>query len=292
MDIKNIHTFIRAAELKSFTKVAQESNYAQSTVTAQIQQLERELGYPLFDRIGKTVSLTCMGEEFLKYAHVISEQLSKAHSLNEGQEEIKGVLRIGVIESLLFANLKNIIPRFRSTFKNVNVQIKMGQTTELVEMLKQNKLDLIYISADKNTDDELSCEYVKEEHLVFISSPTHILSSADIISPKELFKYDFAVTEQTGVCYGRLKALASENDSVLHTIVEVDNTAVVSEIVEEGLGIGFLPEYSIHKRITNNELKILNVDVPAQIYYRQILCHKNRWHSLFLNTFIEMLKNE
>ena len=118
------------------------------------------------------------------------------------------------------------------------------------------------------------------------------MSSADIISPKELFKYDFAVTEQTGVCYGRLKALASENDSVLHTIVEVDNTAVVSEIVEEGLGIGFLPEYSIHKRITNNELKILNVDVPAQIYYRQILCHKNRWHSLFLNTFIEMLKNE
>ena len=65
-----------------------------------------------------------------------------------GNEEIKGVLRIGVIESLLFANLKNIIPRFRSTFKNVNVQIKMGQTTELVEMLKQNKLDLIYISAD------------------------------------------------------------------------------------------------------------------------------------------------
>ncbi len=291
MDIKNINTFIRAAELKSFTKVAQESNYAQSTVTAQIQQLERELGYPLFDRIGKTVSLTCLGEEFLKYAHSISEQLSKACSLNKEKSEIKGILRIGVIESLLFANLKNIIPKFRNTFKNVNVQIKMGQTTELIEMLKQNKLDLIYISADKNTDNELSCEYIKEEHLVFISSPTHPLSNVSDISAEDLFKYDFAVTEQTGVCYGRLKALASENGSILRTIVEVDNTTVVSEIVEEGLGIGFLPEYSVHKRLQNKSLKILDVNIPSQIYYRQVLCHKNRWHSPFLNTFIEMLKD-
>lgn len=78
---------------------------------------------------------------------------------------------------------------------------------------------------------------------------------------------------------------------MLHTIVEVDNTAVVSEIVEEGLGIGFLPEYSVQKRLNNNKLVILNVDIPAQIYYRQILCHKNRWHSPFLNAFIKMLKD-
>ena len=52
MDIRTINTFVRAVELGSFTKAADELNYVQSTVTMQIQQLEKDLGYPLFDRIG------------------------------------------------------------------------------------------------------------------------------------------------------------------------------------------------------------------------------------------------
>ena len=56
MNIRSLQTFIRVVELKSFTKAACELNYVQSTVTMQIQQLEKELGYPLFDRIGKKSS--------------------------------------------------------------------------------------------------------------------------------------------------------------------------------------------------------------------------------------------
>ena len=70
MDIKSIRTFVRVAELKSFTKAANEMNYVQSTVTMQIKQLEKELGYPLFDRIGKKVSLTLNGMQFLSYAMI------------------------------------------------------------------------------------------------------------------------------------------------------------------------------------------------------------------------------
>ena len=68
MDIKNIETFLRVAELENFTKAAEELSYAQSTVTTQIQQLERELGFPLFDRVGKHVSLTQLGEKFRAHA--------------------------------------------------------------------------------------------------------------------------------------------------------------------------------------------------------------------------------
>ncbi len=69
MDIKNIETFLHVAELENFTKAAEELSYAQSTVTTQIQQLERELGFPLFDRVGKHVSLTQLGEKFRACRH-------------------------------------------------------------------------------------------------------------------------------------------------------------------------------------------------------------------------------
>ena len=71
MDLKNLETFIQVAELSSFTRAAQKSGYSQSTVSFQIQQLEKSLGIQLFERINHTVSLTGKGREVLEYAHKI-----------------------------------------------------------------------------------------------------------------------------------------------------------------------------------------------------------------------------
>ena len=69
MEIKNIRTFVRVAELGNFTKAAQELGYAQSTVTTQIQLLESELKCSLLDRNGKKIVLSANGKDFLQYAY-------------------------------------------------------------------------------------------------------------------------------------------------------------------------------------------------------------------------------
>ena len=63
MEVRNLVTFLKVTELKSFSRAAEALDYSQSAVTVQIQQLERELGVQLFDRIGKTVSITQYGKE-------------------------------------------------------------------------------------------------------------------------------------------------------------------------------------------------------------------------------------
>ena len=83
MDIRSIETFIKVAELGSITKAADELNYVQSTVTTQIKQLEKELGYPLFDRIGKKISLTVMGERFLSIAYELLKVSEKAENFTD-----------------------------------------------------------------------------------------------------------------------------------------------------------------------------------------------------------------
>ena len=149
MDIRNVKTFIRVAELKSFTKAAENLNYVQSTVTAQIQQLEKELGYALFDRIGKRISLTVMGENFLSIAYELLHVSEKAETLNANAPDVNGVLRIGVSESLLISVFKDLIPEFKSKFKNVELRIRSGHTVDLLEQLKQNNLDLLFVSKIK-----------------------------------------------------------------------------------------------------------------------------------------------
>ena len=72
MEIRNLITFVQVADLGSFTKAAKALDYAQSTISFQIKQLEGELGCLLFERIGHTINLTAEGRELLVYARQIS----------------------------------------------------------------------------------------------------------------------------------------------------------------------------------------------------------------------------
>lgn len=290
MDIKNIRTFVRVAELKSFTKAAEEMNYVQSTVTMQIKQIEKELGYPLFDRIGKKVSLTMNGNQFLSYAYEILNVMEKADNIANDSENISGKLRIGVTESLMFGVLVDLLPEFKKKHKNLDLTFKTGHTTDLIEELKHNELDMIYISKSINTDPELCYYYKREEKLVFICGNENPYANRENISIKELFENPFIVTEKEGICYKRLSEIAARNNSVVFNSIEVDSVYVITELIKHGMGFGFLPEYSVSKQIEKGVLKELKVDIEPQIYYSQILCHKSRWVSPFMSDLIETIK--
>lgn len=290
MDIRNIQTFIRVAELGSFTQVARELNYVQSTVTMQIQQLERELGYPLFDRIGKKVSLTALGTEFLAYAYEMTHLIQKAQRLGDTSANLHGTLRVGVLESLLFGPLTALLPRFREQYPNLDLRLTMGQTSELLRQLKENKLDMVYLSAELNTDADLCCCYRRQEERIFIASPSYPPARKSRVAAAELFGYDFIVTERGGVCYSRLRELAAQQGVLLRDAVEVDSTAVITELVAKGMGLAFLPAYAVEKAIADGCVARVAVDLPPQTYYSQILCHKSRWMSPFMTGLVEAVR--
>ena len=77
MEIRNLMTFLRVAELQNFTKAAEQLGYSQSTVTVQIQQLEQELNVKLFERVGKKISVTEKGWEVFEYAKEIRNLTQK-----------------------------------------------------------------------------------------------------------------------------------------------------------------------------------------------------------------------
>jgi len=287
MDLKTLQTYIRLAENGSFTQTAQELNYAQSTVTTQIQQLEKELGYRLFDRIGRTVSLTAMGQEFLGYAYEILQTMERAMTLDREPAHLHGTLRLGVLESLLFSTMPEIIPQFRAQYPSVRLQITMGQTTELVKQLKENKLDLVYLSAAENVDPDLRCCYKKREELVFLCAPEHEAGTCTTL--EDLFQYDFVLTERSGICCSRLQQLAASCGRTVRSCMEVDSTIAIAHAVRNGLGLAFLPKYSVQSKLADGSLMQINPKDGRQYYFSQILCHKSRWLSPFMEGLIQMI---
>lgn len=265
-------------------------NYVQSTVTMQIKQLENELGYPLFDRIGKKVSLTAIGSQFLNYAYEIMHTMEKAQALKGLDENISGVLRLGVSESLLIGVVTLLLPEFKKKYKNVNISIKTGHTTELLEELHQNRLDILYISKNLNTDPEIKSCYARKESIIFVSSAVDPMAQSRNIPVKKLFEREFLVTEREGICYGRLLEIAAQHNASVNESVEIDSVSIITNLVQSGVGIAFLPEYSVEKQLKSGHLMRLDVDLPPQTYFSQILIHKNRWLSPVMTGFIDKVK--
>lgn len=291
MDIRSIETFIRVAELGSITKAADELSYVQSTVTTQIKQLEKELGYPLFDRIGKKISLTALGEQMLQYAYEMVNVAQKAKTIPQNDTDVKGLLRVGVSESLLIGVFLNILPQFKARYKNVDLKINSGHTTDLLDALKQNKLDIVFISRPKSSDENLACHYIRKENLIFIAGKNHPLAGQKQIPITKLFENNFVTTEHEGICYNLLTHLAAKHNLTVNDWVEVDNIFVIAELVKKGVGLAFLPEYAVQKQIEKGEVVALEIEGEPQNYYSQLLCHKSRWVPPYVKGFIEMVND-
>ncbi len=292
MEIRNLETFVLVAQTKSFTKAAEQLSYAQSTVTIQIQQLENELGYPLFDRIGKSVSLTANGNEFLNHATQILALVDKASSLNKNLKETKGVLRIGALESLLLSHVLKVVPKFKEEYPMLDIKLEMGHSTELIHKLKENGLDLVYVFGEVNNDVDLKSFYIKKQEVIFVCGANHYLADKKGITLEELFAEDFIMTENTGFCNTTLKKIAFENGFILKNKIEVDSIFAVAELVKANGGLAFLPECAVESYLKNNTLKKIEIDFDKYVYDSRILCHKNRWISPLIEEFINKLKNE
>ena len=201
-----------------------------------------------------------------------------------------GNLRIGISESLLYSVFNNILPQLKKKYKNLNISVKTGHTFELIEELKQNQLDIIYISKSLNSDPDIKCYYQKEENLVFVCANKHPLAKKKKVSLEEVFSEEFVVTEKEGICFTFLKEIAAKNNLNVFSAVEIDSVAALIDLVKKDLGLAFLPEYAVKSQVENGSLSIIDVDYPTKTYFSQILCHKSRWLSPFIKGLIGLVE--
>ena len=111
MEFRQLHTFIQAAQLQSFSRAAVQLGYSQSAVTVQIRMLEKELGTRLFDRMGKQVVLTPQGQKFLMHANTILYEVNRTRLSMHEDEELKNPF-VKCLKNKITASTNNANNRF------------------------------------------------------------------------------------------------------------------------------------------------------------------------------------
>lgn len=147
MDLKQLDTFVRVAELGSFTRAASVLRVAQPALSRQVRALEVELRQPLFDRNGRGVTLTEAGKRLLAHGRGILQQVQRARQdLEEQRGAAAGLISIGLPPSLSRTLTTPLVEAFRHHFPKATLSIVEGLSTYMLEWLAQGRIDcaLVY----------------------------------------------------------------------------------------------------------------------------------------------------
>ena len=142
MDFKQIETFVRVAELGSFTRAASVLSVAQPALSRQVRSLEVELRQNLFDRNGRGVTLTDAGRRLLAHGRGILQQVQRARQdLEEQRGAASGLLSIGLPPSLSRTLTAPLVEAFRAHFPKATLSVVEGLSTYTLEWLGQGRVD-------------------------------------------------------------------------------------------------------------------------------------------------------
>ncbi|MCL1630354.1 LysR family transcriptional regulator [Sporolactobacillus sp. CPB3-1] len=289
MEIKQLQTFQKAAELLNFTKTAEQLNFAQSSVTAHIKALEDELGIPLFDRMGKRLQLTVAGKKLLQYANRILSLVDEAHKMIHVQGEPEGELVIGASESLCTYRLPPVLLLFRQRYPKVRFHFVPGMSDQsLVEQVTKGALDAAVLMDEGEETDLLHVVPLQREPIVLAAAADHPLAKFDQIGPQDLYKEPLLLTEKN-CCYRRgLDRALAERQLIPEQISEFASIEAIKQCVIAGIGAALLPQMTIRKELEDGLICILPwIDDSIQIFSK-LVWRKDKWVSPALHAFLQM----
>ncbi len=289
MDFKNMITFLKVAELHSFSQAATQLGYCQSAVSTQISKLETELNKTLFDRIGHKIYLTESGKLFQQYVQnvlLLTENLE--HALEE-QLDVRGTIRLATSDSLCSSLLTHLFVDYQKRYPNVQFHIRTGLTDEMLHWLLHNDIDLIYTLDNRIRRPELIVLNESPEPAHFYVSASHPLLNQAKLSIEDLKHYPLYLTEQ-GVSYRKLldQALAEAEHSILPTI-ESGNVQVIRELILKTNGIGFIPEFVVKKDLQAGSICPIPLTDLNITVWKQLIHHKGKALTPAMQSFINFI---
>ncbi|WP_256760674.1 LysR family transcriptional regulator [Cohnella sp. WQ 127256] len=284
MDLIYLQTFREVAMRQSFTRAAQELGYAQSSVTTQIQKLEKMYGVELFERFGRGLRLTSAGEELLKTAVKMLDlfQESKEKLTRQGG----GTLIIGTIDSVASYYLPAYIQQLRRDYPELVIRLQPDNEEAILNKIKDGEYDIGLILANTPSDPALEWIAIREEPLVLIASSDHPLTALDRVELPHFTGMEWFMSEDSCNYRIMLEKVLRANDIVYRVGLELGNPEAIKRCVMAGDGIALLPRMAVEDEIRRGELAVLPFAHPEIRLELQLVKHPKKWISHALADFM------
>lgn len=244
MDFKSLISFQTIVSTGSFHRAAEELNYAQSTITMQIQKLESELGLQLLER-GKGIRLTEAGRLFHEQSLRIMKDMER---LKSSLEELKtgeaGKICLGATDPTATYRLPRLLKQFMTLHPRIDISVDISGTPALTEKLLRGELDMVLCSAPE-LGKELHYEPLFTEKFVLLMPEDHPLANQNEIAPQHLAGHRLLITAAGCPYRKKLESVLQEFAGPPLNTMEVGSMTALKFYVESGLGLAMVPESTL-----------------------------------------------
>ncbi len=259
VSLRQIRVFAAVAQHKSFTRGARELHLTQPAVSQQLKLLEREVGLPLFEQIGRTIHLTAAGEELLRYANQINELLRSASESFASMRGLKrGILKLGAVSTAKYF-APSLLSAFTVEYPQVTIKFTVGNREEIIQQLADNDTDLVIMGRPPRELVTIAEPFAKHP-LVIIASPDHPLANATRKIPlKRLASENFVIREQGSGTRASMEHVFRERGVPITASMEVSSNETIKQAVMAGMGISFISRHTVSLELAAGKLVTLNV---------------------------------
>lgn len=289
MEIRQLRTFKAVSTFLSFNKAAEHLHYAQSSVSAQIQALEEELGASLFDRLGRGIRLTEAGERLLQYAGKILDLADESKAEIAGAKEVRGTLTIRIPESIGICRLSHVIGHYATRYPAVTLDFTTCAHETLEKDLRKGITDLAFLLTETVQAASLDAEVLGFESIVMVASPDHPLSKRKTIRTRDL-EGETVLLSTVDCSYRRtLERLLGETGVAPANVHTFHSVELLKRCAINGPGITILPKVSVEADLAGGKLVALNWEDAFEVAFFMIW-YKERWRSPALEAFMAMTR--
>ena len=257
MNLDHLRYFVKLAEIRHYTRAAEQLCISQPSLSHAINQLETELGVPLFERSGRNTTLTRFGEEFLECARRSLDTLDVGIGSLQRSARGEGVVRLGFLRTLGVDYIPGLTADFLNADPDCGIQFSFhsGLSGGLIDGLLQRKFDLVFCS-EPDPSLGLSAVPVTSQELVMIVPKNHPLAGQESVDLADTLQYP-AVFFAEGS--GLRKVIDRMYDKVggrPASVIETEEDEVIAGLVSAGFGVAVVPYMDMLQKLDISLLKI------------------------------------
>src|SRR5438445_11542235 len=292
MDVQLAHLRALGAVARhaSFSRAAGELGVTQPAVSMQVRQLERALGQPLLERVGKRAFPTRAGELLLAHAdRALRELEAGVERVQQLRGVVAGRVRLGTSASISIYLLPPGLRRFRTRYPETEVVIVTGNAAEITRAVVANELDVGIVSLPVR-DRELSVTPFFRDELVAIAPPEAKWRRTRAVDAPTLAGHSLILFEAGATLRRIIDGWFHRAGVAPRSPMEMGNTEAIKKLVEAGLGLSVTSWFSVVQEVRERTLTAMRLVPPLQ---RQIglVRRRDKPHTPALDAFVAALED-
>ena len=256
MDTRLLRMFCAVAENGGLAAAAAKLHLTPSAISHGIKALEGQLGCRLFERTGKKILLNQAGEQLLAQVRPPLAALQEAgESLKQLGKWGQARLRVGASASVCQHLLPSVIRELKKSHPQLDLQVESGDTPQLVEWLRSNKIHVGLGLALENGI-ELEARSLFRDELMFVFSPSHPWAAGKPISRDELRMQPLILYQRSSTTSRLVDGFFRSLDLVPSAVMEIGSIEAIKELVKLNLGVSVLAPWTVNKELAQRKLKM------------------------------------